>query len=357
MPVKIWRGACLFPGRWLSKKKVIMKSCNYTKLADVLPLSTPLMVMIDVSNLCNFRCIFCPTGDPQLLESFNRPKGVMELELFSKIVDDLSKFNKKLKVLYLYKDGEPFLNRNLGKMIAYAKSKEITDSVETTSNGSLIDRSRAIEIIEAGLDKIRISVEHVNDSDYKKLTGTYSNYESIRKNVEFLFREKTKRGSALLVQVKILDTGLSAKDKGRFMNDFSSISDSINIDTLMGWSLSKEKDFTLGIKVDTAEDGQTPLKKNRKVCPRPFYTMAINFNGLVSVCCTDWSWGTIIGDVRKEELLDIWLGKKMKEFRLLHLRNERSKIQACADCHYLWGVNEESDIDNYSEELLAKFDN
>ena len=62
---------------------------------------------------CNFRCTFCPTGDYELLKSVSRPLGVMPYELFCKIIDDLKEFPEKLKSLRLYKDGEPFLNKNL----------------------------------------------------------------------------------------------------------------------------------------------------------------------------------------------------------------------------------------------------
>jgi len=306
---------------------------DFIKLVDNLSLSTPLLLMIDVSNICNFRCSFCPTGDPELLKSFNRPQGVMSFKLFSKIIDDISKFDKKVKSLDLYKDGEPFINKDLGKMIAYAKSKNVADLVRTTSNGSLIDESRAIEIIGAGLDNIRISVEHLNDAGYKKITSTYSHYESIRKNVEFLFREKTKRGSGLKIHTKIIDIGLSNDEKSKFLHDFEPISDSVSIDTLMGWSLSEQKDFTLGITSNKGTDEETPIKKNRKICPLPFRCLAVNFNGLVSTCCVDWSWGTIIGDAGKENLIDIWNGRKLKEFRKLHLRNERSKIKVCNSCN------------------------
>lgn len=330
---------------------------GHIKLAENLPLSTPLMIMVDVCNICNFRCSFCPTAATELLKSFKRPQGVMELELFYKIIDDISEFDKKIKTLQLHKDGEPFLNKNLGKMISCAKSRDIADSIAVASNGSLIDESRAIEVIKAGLDRIKISVEHVNAQGYKKITATYSDYETIRKNVEFLFRERNRNKSNLQILAKIIDTGLSPDEKGKFLEDFTSISDNVNIDTLMGWSLCEESDFTLGTNVSVGMDSKTPIKRDRKICPLPFYTMAINFNGMVSVCCVDWSWGTIIGDARKEKLIDIWNGKKMKEFRRMHLRNQRSKINTCANCHYLLGLNQRSDIDNYSGELLVKFDN
>ena len=41
----------------------------------------------------NFKCVFCPTGDSELLKSVNRPKGMMDLDLFKKVVDDRSVSN------------------------------------------------------------------------------------------------------------------------------------------------------------------------------------------------------------------------------------------------------------------------
>ena len=78
--------------------------------------------MIDPSNVCNFKCTFCPTGDKELLDSVNRPLGIMAYDLFTKIIDDLRDFPGKLKSLRLFKDGEPFVNKRMIDMIRYAKS-------------------------------------------------------------------------------------------------------------------------------------------------------------------------------------------------------------------------------------------
>ena len=98
---------------------------DYKRLGDNLPLDTPWSMMIDPSNLCNFKCIFCPTGDKELLKSYNRPGGIMSYSMFCKIVNGLSDFDEKLKVLNLVKDGEPLANGNFCKMVRYAKKKGI----------------------------------------------------------------------------------------------------------------------------------------------------------------------------------------------------------------------------------------
>lgn len=326
-------------------------NATYHKLINLLPLDTPLSLLIDPCNVCNFQCKFCPTGDKELLKSVCRPKGMMEYELFCKIIDDVAEFNKKVKKINIYKDGEPFLNKDTCKMINYAKKKGVAESIETTSNGSLIDETTAINIIDSGLDAIRISVEHINDQGYQDITKTFSDYDTIRKNISFLFNEKQKRNSSLKIHVKIIDVNLSEAQKEIFLNHFSPISDSINIDTLMGWSSTEKKDFLLGKDVDTGMDSKSEIKKDRSICPEPFKTLSINVNGDVSICCVDWAMTTVIGNVKNESLLDIWNGERIKTFRRTHLDGNRVKLKACSNCQYVQGANVLSDLDNYAGEL------
>ena len=42
-----------------------------------------LRVWIDPTNVCDFKCTFCPTGDDDLLKSL-RPKGQMTMKLTKK---------------------------------------------------------------------------------------------------------------------------------------------------------------------------------------------------------------------------------------------------------------------------------
>ena len=336
--------------------KHLGEPCNLKRLSEVLPLETPFSLLIDPANICNFKCSFCPTGHPQLLAKVARPQGMMDFNLFCKIIDDARDFGQPLVKINLCKDGEPFLNRNLVKMVAYAKAKKIAKNISITSNGLLINESSARGIIKAGLDSIRISVEHVNDAGYKKITNTQTRYEHIRRNVAYLFKEKRKKKSQLRIHAKLIDTGLSDFEKEKFIKDFRDIADSINVNPVDGRNNSHGYDFTLGQGPSPNTDYANTLSKmNRQVCPHPFYSIAVNFNGSVSVCCMDWGLDAIVGDVSKESVVDIWRGEKLRDFRILHLKGERQKINICADCHVVAGAPIESDLDDVMDSLLVVY--
>ena len=141
-----------------------------TPLQKVIPVSTPFVLFVDPASTCNFQCTFCPTGDRDLIKSTGRYQGVLKLDHYKKIIDELSLFPEKIKVLRLYKDGEPLLNKKLAEMISYAKQSGNVPYVDTTTNGALINPERMAPIIEAGLDKINISVDGMNVEQYKKFT-------------------------------------------------------------------------------------------------------------------------------------------------------------------------------------------
>lgn len=342
----------------LRNRLIAFRKSHTQPLVEQLPLPLPETMHIDPANACNFRCQFCPTADPELLASVGRPKGIMDYDLFRKIIDDLKRMvdrhGRPLSILHLYKDGEPLLNKHLVEMADYAKAAGVTRIVSTTSNGAILKEDIAERLLRSGLDQLRISVIHVTSERYKELTQTFGDYEKIKKNVGYAYEMKKKLKSRLLIVAKTNDVGLTMDEKQKFLDDFRPISDVQMIDSMMGWSFSELKDFTLGVTVATGMDSVSPLK-DRKVCPEPFSRLAVNFDGKVSVCCVDWSYGTIVGDLVTEDLDAIWRGEALRQFRLTHLQGKRSEIPACNNCQYVLGSSLWRDLDDHAARLVPAF--
>ena len=73
----------------------------------------PISISIEPSSVCNLKCPECPTG----LDELTRFKGHIDFNLYKKIVDELSPY---LMNLTLYFQGEPFLNKEIFKLIEYS---------------------------------------------------------------------------------------------------------------------------------------------------------------------------------------------------------------------------------------------
>lgn len=301
---------------------------NRTALQEVIPLKAPFLVYIDPTNRCNFRCEFCPTSDKKLLRQVGRPSSIMPLALFKKAIDDLREFETPLKLLSLYKDGEPLLHPDFPKMVRYARESNIAERIWTKTNGAALTPKLNRQLIEAGLDMICISVESTSSAGYKRIAKATIDYEKFLANIADLYKN---RGNCQ-IYIKIADTGLDKSEIEKFYSDFEEISTHIAIEKLMGWSYSDIKDFTLGTNPDTY-DGLPLIQK--KICAYPFYVMAVNADGSVSTCGNDWSHGTVVGNINKSSLSEIWNGESLYELRKLHLQGNRNKIRACAECYYI----------------------
>ena len=319
-----------------------------TPLQDVIPLATPFVVFIDPASACNFLCPFCPTGHRDMIDETGRFQGVMKLPIFKKAIDDLGQFESSIKVLRLYKDGEPFLNKNLAEMIAYAKASGYVEYIDTTTNGSLMTPERLGPVLRAGLDKINISVDGMNNEQYKKFTGFDFNFEEFVENIKWLYKNK----GDCEIAIKIPGDLISEPQKQEFYDTFGDYCDRIFIENFAPCWPDFDVEEHTGIKI-TQGIYQQPVTPT-DTCPYIFYALSINADGLVSSCFLDWGRKLIIGDIKEEFVKDIWNGKKMNLLRLQHLQGQRSKNPVCSKCGQLSHCLPDN-IDKFREDLLPKF--
>jgi len=74
------------------------------------------------------------------------------------------------------------------------------------------------------------------------------------------------------------------------------------------------------------------------ICLDALNHMAINRFGKASICVRFDPKGLgVIGDAKKNLLVDIWNGSKRKKWLKYHIEGKRNKISLCSTCEY-WGV-------------------
>ncbi len=114
----------------------------------------------------------------------------MKFDVFQKIIDDLGEFDKPIKVLRMYKDGEPFLNKRLADMVAYAKRSKRRRLHRHHHQRHVPVAERFGPVLEAGIDKINISVDGMTEETYLQFTGFKFDFAKFVDNVKWIYANK-----------------------------------------------------------------------------------------------------------------------------------------------------------------------
>lgn len=323
------------------------------KLRDMLPLPMPIALFVEPTNYCNFKCKFCAISLPEYNKYVKSPTHI-SFNLVERIFNEIKQLNKKkgggkLKVLRLYYLGEPFLNPQFVDILNLANVLEIAERIEITSNASLLKKEYAeklCRVAQNGNSKIylRFSIYSVIQERHKRITGSGLDIRNIYDNIAYCKKIRdTLQINNLFIYAKMIDT--FSTENETFLNLYKNIVDEVTIEHPMNWSGFNETNL---IKNAYGKDIQLTVKKGRKVCAYPFYSIAINADGSVVACCVDWSRKTALGNVNTQTLYEIWNGTQLNELRKLHLCGERIKNEACKYCEYLHSQPIEDDLDSLS---------
>ncbi len=298
---------------------------NHIELGKVVPLEAPFVLLIDPSNLCNFRCNFCPTGHKDLIRKTGRYQGNLNFDLYKKIIDDLSEYSEPIKVLRLYKEGEPLVNPHFPEMIKYARDSKKVSRIDTTTNGALLNPLLNKKIIESGLDQINISVNGINAEQIFRYTNSKISFEKYVKNIKDLY---DNRGNCE-ISIKAIKENLTNDEQKIFFDIFGNISTRIFLESLSpAWPDFKYTEDESLIK--NGNYGQPIIEKD--ICPYIFYIMVINSDGKSSFCVGDWKHILIAGDLKKESVKNIWQGQVLNSARLAHVEGRRFENDFCRVC-------------------------
>jgi len=325
------------------------KSSKRTELAGVVPLEAPYVLFVDPSSACNFKCTFCPTGDLPLLKSIGRFQGTLKLPDFEKIVSDAQEFETSIKVLRLYKDGEPLVNKHLAEMVQIAKKSGCFEAIDTTTNAALLNHERSERLIEAGIDLINISIDGLDSEQFLHFTKAKIDFDKFIENINYLFSIK----SNCKIVIKTTKEIIGVDRIQEFYDKFGGLCDVIGVENTSPCWPDFDVEDRMGITITEGLYGNEIV--DQTACPYLFYSMSVNSDMKVSACFVDWSRSLIIGDVRVNSLAEIWDSKEMNAHRKAHLTGLRNSHSTCGSCGQISHCGPDS-IEGSITEIKDKFD-
>lgn len=234
----------------------------------------------------------------------------MDRDLFEHILKQLH--GREIKKFTIQGYGEPLLDKNFCHFVRRVK-QELDCPTFTVSNGSIITPELAQEMVDSGLDKIKISFYGTNKAEYEAVHRKLS-YEKTVEGIEALIAAKRAARSKMIIRLqyigkwwKFLPFAWQWATKVR-----------IGYNTLHNYGDGREYNSTQG----------TP-----KPCPilsEPI--LQILWTGEVVPCCYDFDGKMILGDLRTQTIEEVWEGERYQAIRAAHVSGDFREWPVCVTC-------------------------
>lgn len=322
----------------------------------------PVCLYLEVTNRCNLLCETCPRTFEAL-----EPPADMSWDLFTRIVDQVP----GVKRAVLHGVGEPMLVAELPRMIRYLKARGVY--VLFNTNGTLLREKRFRELIDCGLDELRVSLDAADAASYMQVRGRpffdrivrdvrmvrdvqdelgvehprvslwlTGLQETIAQLPEFVRLAARMRVHEVHLQRLVFDEagfGLARASSSLFEQTGTEEQAAIEAAQAIG--------AELGVTLDASGATEPGLSLKRQGeqpwsgCRRPWSLMYFTAHGRALPCCiapfsARGYENYTLGDAKTQTLEAIWNGPAYNEFRAALLSDAPPK--PCQNCGMRWSL-------------------
>lgn len=266
----------------------------------------PREILIEVANICNLSCVFCAYS------KMTRPKGVIDPDVFVNILTQA--YHLGAREVGLYGGSEPLTCKDLEKHIETCR-KVGYEYIYITTNGILADEKQLQNLIDAGLDSIKFSINAGDRETYKIIHGK-DHFDKVCKNIVFVDKYRQSLDRALYLAITFVETEDNTDSYDNFYQLFGSVADEIVYTKAYNCS------------------GQMPNLPKMPIdgyCSIPFNRVIITKEGYLRVCCNDYQNYLAVEDLNLVSLKEAWVSERFVRFRKNILENNLDDT-LCFNC-------------------------
>ena len=259
-------------------------------------------VYIEITNICNLSCNFCPKT--------KRKYKFMNREEFNYIINEIKPYTNHV---YFHLMGEPLLNENIEGFFEECHKNELM--VNLTTNGTLLNKNSEKLINAKSLRQVNISLHsfEANESNIEL-------YEYINRVTDFINEAREKSDIICAIRLWNMDNEELKGANKLNLEILNLLEKNLNLDFSLAEKLQETHKIKLKDKVylNMAEKFNWPDISINSIGEEVFChglrnQVGILVDGTVVPCCLD-SEGTIeLGNVFKERFVSILEGKRASD--------------------------------------------
>ena len=269
-------------------------------------------VSFDICTYCNHKCTFCSNSDPRTI------KDQTSLVDFRSVMKNVTRY-VNITELGLSAKGEVLVNKEFEEIVRSSKEDFHIPYVYFSTNGALLTRERAIDIIEAGVDRIKFSINAVNRDVYNSV-HLVDDFDLVIENLKELLKLKKEKYPKLKVTI----SSVISMQKTLLRDEFKKLigEDFELIDGISVYAITYTPKF---------EEVSSEVQPNKK-CYIPFNELYINSDGSLGLCCKDYFDSVNFGSLKDSDYVGIFNSHAFRGVRAMHKKSEFPDGHLCKSC-------------------------
>ncbi len=262
----------------------------------------PRYIQIETTIICQANCYFCPQK-----KATRRPL-IMEWNIIEKVLDETKGLGITYRPFIL---NEPFSDKRMVAVVKQIKT-DPTAKVEFNTNGELMTHDITDRLLDLGVDTMRFSIDGITKETFDETRGI--KFDKVYDNVGYFVEKSVKENYPVDIEVRMIRFPGTEKEQIQYKTFWEDKGAKVVFTDLYRYPW----------------EGQT--ESITQACLKILDETFVYVDGRVTLCCWDYAERAIMGDVKTENILDIWNGLTMQKHRDLLSHGNRKDIHLCSRC-------------------------
>jgi MoaA/NifB/PqqE/SkfB family radical SAM enzyme len=269
----------------------------------------PKFIQLETVTKCNAKCPFCPQNE------IVRDPARMPAETWRKIVDDTRGWGVTYRP---FLTNEPFVDNRMPEIVRYIKDNDPTARVEFNTNGELMTEKLSGELLAAGVDIMRFSIDGFSRETYEP-SRIGINFDKVMERTR-RFLELWDEGGyrdKVFTELRMIEVPENKHEVSAYRDYWGPRCSEVLITTMYQWPWT----------------GQKPEDVVLKPCLKVLDEMFFYTNGNATICCWDVHERAVVGNVNQQSVAEIWESYAAQCMRTTLDDGRRDLLNLCSRCN------------------------
>ncbi len=269
----------------------------------------PRYIQLETVTKCNAKCPFCPQNE------IVRDPARMPTETWRKVVDDTRGWGITYRP---FLTNEPFVDNRMPEIVRYIKENDPTASVEFNTNGELMTEKLSRDLLEAGVDIMRFSIDGFSRETYEP-SRIGINYDKVMERTQIFLDLWDKCGyrDKVFTELRMIEVPENAHEIEAYKEFWGPRCSEVLITHMYQWPWTGQK------------RSDVVLKPCLKILDELFFYT----NGNATICCWDVHERAVIGNVNEQSVQEIWDSYAARCMRATLDDGRRDLLNLCSRCN------------------------